>query len=208
MSGDVPHVSPRSVTFPVNRGFYSRPRSLWNSCHGPRCQREYGRLPYFSELKGNAGDDEEAAAACISAVRTHIPSLSGWQGAAALLLSLWCSLSRCRLHFAEVFHSQHIVSRALSSGCSRVGEGGEGEGGVYVYVAVQRSHFLPFIECCPSAWILALGQLKNAFACFKCHSLAGRVSPRCLLTSACRQNICVPQESGESRPNPWGTSPV
>lgn len=63
-------------------------------------------------------------------------------------LSLVRSLSRCRLHFAEVFHSQYIVSRAQWSG---------GRGGGGVCVAVLRSHFLPFIECCPSARILALG---------------------------------------------------
>lgn len=54
---------------------------------GRRCQREYGRLPFFSEVKGRDDDDEKAAAR-ISAVRTHIPSLSSWQRAAALLLSL------------------------------------------------------------------------------------------------------------------------
>lgn len=134
---------------------------------GRRCQREYGRLPYFSELKGSAGDDEEAAA-CISAVRTHIPSLSGWQGAAALLLSLWCRVYPAVASILLRF----FIPSTLSAVHSRVVAAVLGAGGG-VYVAVQRSHFLPFIECCPSAWILALGQLKNASASFKCHFLTG-----------------------------------
>lgn len=91
---------------------------------GRRCQREYGRLPYFSELKGSAGDDEEAAA-CISAVRTHIPSLSGWQGAAALLLSL-----RCRVYPAVAsILLRFFIPSTLSAVHSRVVAAVLGAGG-------------------------------------------------------------------------------
>lgn len=48
---------------------------------------------HVSEVQGRAADDDDGdEEACISAVRSHIPSLRSWQGAAALLLSLPCGV--------------------------------------------------------------------------------------------------------------------